>query len=136
MRYMVMQYFCRGACFQSIQRQPARCADTCQQTRLSVVRTMPTDPPLSSYYSHCVRVRLWVKTIKAFRPQTATVRCTCACQTSNQAAFCLNIFKLLCIKLYTREFQTEHCKFVNVCEGFIWRYWRPSLNCKNKYPQT
>ncbi len=29
-----------------------------------------------------------------------------------------------------------YCKFVNVCEGFIWQNVRPSLNHKNKYPQT
>ena len=27
-----------------------------------------------------------------------------------------------------------YCKFINVCEGFIWRISRPSLTCKNKYP--
>ncbi len=26
-----------------------------------------------------------------------------------------------------------YCKFINVCEGFIWRISRPSLNHKNKY---
>ncbi len=28
----------------------------------------------------------------------------------------------------------QYCKFINVCEGFIWRISRPSLNRKNKYP--
>ncbi len=27
-----------------------------------------------------------------------------------------------------------YCKFINVCEGFIWRISQPSLNRKNKYP--
>ncbi len=27
-----------------------------------------------------------------------------------------------------------YCKFINVCEGFIWRISRPSLNRKNKNP--
>ncbi len=29
---------------------------------------------------------------------------------------------------------SHYCKFINVCEGFIWRISRPSLNRKNKYP--
>ncbi len=28
----------------------------------------------------------------------------------------------------------KYCKFSNVCEGFIWRISRPSLNRKYKYP--
>ncbi len=27
----------------------------------------------------------------------------------------------------------KYCKFTDVCEGFIWRISRPSLNRKNKY---
>ncbi len=34
-----------------------------------------------------------------------------------------------------RDFKI-YCKVINVCEGFIWRYLRPFLNRKNKYPQT
>ena len=31
----------------------------------------------------------------------------------------------------------KYCKFINVCEGFIWQNSRSScLNSKNKYPQT
>ncbi len=30
----------------------------------------------------------------------------------------------------------SYCKFINVCEGFIWRTSRPSLNRKNKCHQT
>ena len=36
-------------------------------------------------------------------------------------------------KCYTHE--TVNSKFINVCEGFIWRNSGPSLNRKDKYLQ-
>ncbi len=31
------------------------------------------------------------------------------------------------------QFKKNYCKFINVCERFIWRNSRPCINCKNKY---
>ncbi len=39
-------------------------------------------------------------------------------------------------QLTARKDTYLYCKFIDVCEGFIWRFLRPPLNRKNKYPQT
>ncbi len=38
---------------------------------------------------------------------------------------------VLALKMSKNEMY--YCKFINVCEGFIWRISRSSLNRKNKY---
>ncbi len=39
----------------------------------------------------------------------------------------------LCLKIMSTAI---YRKFINVCEDFVWRLWRPYENRKNKYLQT
>ncbi len=41
---------------------------------------------------------------------------------------------MLTVELHVLPNCAQYHKFINVCEGFIWRVSQASLNHKNKYP--